>query len=557
MNLNQCPEFACQPIFFNQTQFRKDLACNPIIKVFKDAMAGINTHFDNRFLEGEDVRYLINERATFIDLILHYAWHQFVWGRDISLVAVGGYGRCELHPHSDIDILILLADSAEDKYSEHISLFITFLWDIGLEIGSSVRTLQECVDIAKKDVTVVTNLMEARRIAGSDRLRDQLQILTGPEYMWSVSDFFRAKYQEQHERHKKHNYTESNLEPNIKNAPGGLRDIQTINWVAKRYFGVQTLRQLEGKDFFTEQEFAALRHGETFLWKVRYGVHRLNRRPDERLLFEHQRELAKLFGYVDNHKTLAVEQFMHDYYRAVQTLRELNDVLLQYLDEVIHISDNPKITPINANFQLRETHIEVTHPEVFGQDPSALMEIFLIMGQQLISGKQKHIEGVRAQTIRLIRESRLLVNEEFRHNPKINAMFMDLLRIENGLITQLTRMKRYGILGRYLPEFGRITGQMQFDLFHRYTVDAHTLLVIKNMRRFRLPEAQTEFPIAAHIMRRLPQPELLYIAGLFHDIAKGRGGDHSILGTEDATAFCVQHGLSPRHWYLGWWKNIY
>lgn len=547
MNQSLCAEFACQPIFFNQTQFRNDLLSKTAIRVFKDAIAGVNSHFDARFLEGEDVRHLVAERATFIDLVLHYAWHQFDWGLDISLIAVGGYGRGELHPHSDIDLLILLADSAEDKYSEQISQLITFLWDIGLEIGSSVRTLQECVDIAKNDITVATNLMEARRIAGNDRLRDQLQILTGPEYMWPVSEFFHAKYQEQHERHKKHNYTESNLEPNVKNAPGGLRDIQTINWVAKRFFGVQTLRQLEGKDFFTEQEFAALRHGEAFLWKVRYGIHRLNRRPDERLLFEHQRELAKLFGYVDNHKELAVEQFMHDYYRAVQALRELNDVLLQYLDEVIHTSSSSSITAINDHFQLRDAHIEVTHPQVFAENPSALMEIFLIMGQR------NDIVGVRAETIRLIRENRFLVNETFRQTPAINAMFMDLLRIENGLITQLTRMKRYGILGRYLPEFGRITGQMQFDLFHRYTVDAHTLLVIKNMRRFRLPEAQEEFPIAAHIMRRLPQPELLYIAGIFHDIAKGRGGDHSILGVEDATAFCQQHGISPRHTRLVAW----
>ncbi|HMW48880.1 MAG TPA: nucleotidyltransferase domain-containing protein, partial [Cellvibrionaceae bacterium] len=411
MNQSLCAEFACQPIFFNQTQFRNDLLSKTAIRVFKDAIAGVNCHFDTRFLEGEDVRHLVAERATFIDLVLHYAWHQFDWGLDISLIAVGGYGRGELHPHSDIDLLILLADSAEDKYSEQISQLITFLWDIGLEIGSSVRTLQECVDIAKNDITVATNLMEARRIAGNDRLRDQLQILTGPEYMWPVSEFFHAKYQEQHERHKKHNYTESNLEPNVKNAPGGLRDIQTINWVAKRFFGVQTLRQLEGKDFFTEQEFAALRHGEAFLWKVRYGIHRLNRRPDERLLFEHQRELAKLFGYVDNHKELAVEQFMHDYYRAVQALRELNDVLLQYLDEVIHANNSPSITPINAHFQLHEAHIEVTHPQVFAEHPSALMEIFLIMGQR------NDIVGVRAETIRLIRENRFLVNDSFRQTP--------------------------------------------------------------------------------------------------------------------------------------------
>lgn len=547
MSLASCPEFAHQPLFFNQTQFRKDLGTKPVIKVFKDAIAGVNTHFDDRFLEGEDVRHLVLERATFIDLIIHYAWHQFAWGQDISLIAVGGYGRGELHPHSDIDILVLLAENSDSAYPDRLTRFITFLWDIGLEIGSSVRTLQECVDIARQDITVATNLMEARRLAGNDKLRDQLQILTGPEYMWSVSEFFEAKRAEQLDRHKKHNYTESNLEPNIKNAPGGLRDIQTINWVAKRYFGVQTLRQLEGKDFFTEQEFAALRHGEAVLWRARYGVHRLNKRPDERLLFEHQRELAKLFGYVDNDNELAVEQYMREYYRAVQALRELNDVLLQYLDEAIHCGEQQRITPINANFQLRDTYIEVTHPQVFNNDPSTLMEIFLIMGQR------PDIEGVRAQTIRLIRENRFLVDDSFRHNPAINAMFIALFKIEKGLVTQLKRMKRYGILGRYLPTFGRIIGQMQHDLFHRYTVDAHTLLVVQNIRKFRFKSAEELFPVAAHIMKRLEKPELLYIAGLFHDIGKGRGGDHSTLGAVDAIEFCQQHGLSGRDTRLVAW----
>ncbi len=542
-----CPEFAHQPLFFNQSQFRKDLMVQPAIKVFKDAIAGVNTHFDRRFLESEDVRHLVTERATFIDLLMHYAWYQYTWDDTISLIAVGGYGRGELHPHSDVDILILLAQEPNTEQQEIISQFVTFLWDIGLDVGSSVRSLEACIDIARTDITVVTNLMEARRLAGNDQLRDQLQILTGPDYMWSVSEFFAAKRQEQYERDKKHQFTESNLEPNIKNAPGGLRDIQTINWVAKRYFGVQTLRELEGKDFFTEQEFAALRHGEALLWRARYGVHRLNKRPDDRLLFEHQRELAKLFGYVDNPNELAVEQYMREYYRAVQALRELNDVLLQYLDEAIHSEAEAVITRISHNFQLRDTYIEVTHPEVFRQTPSALMEIFLIMGQH------PSIEGVRAQTIRLIRENRFLVDEDFRRTPAINAMFMALFRVERGLVTQLKRMKRYGILGRYIPAFGRIIGQMQHDLFHRYTVDAHTFLVIQNLRCFSSPEAAEQFPIAANILKRMAKPELLYIAGLFHDIGKGRGGDHSTLGAADALAFCEQHGLGGRDTRLVCW----
>lgn len=541
------PEFVNQPLFFNQHQFREDLRGGNKIGVFKNAIQGVNTHFDRRFIEGNDIRQLIAERANFVDMLLHYAWHQHSWDDDISLIAVGGYGRGELHPHSDIDLLILLDNQAEGKYQEELQRFITLLWDIGLEIGSSVRTLDQCVALAEEDITVATNILEARRIAGNDQLRDRLQVLTGPEHMWRVPEFFNAKWEEQKQRHRKHNDTEYNLEPNIKNAPGGLRDIQMINWVAKRYFGVQTLFELEDKDFFTEHEFGILRRSEELLWQVRYGLHMIAGRADERLLFEYQRELAKMFGYRDSDKGLAVEQFMHKYYRTAQTLHELNDVLLQYLDEIINGADTTIIKRINPRFQLRNNFIEVTHDKVFEEHPSALLEIFLLMG------RDPTIEGARASTIRLIRESRWLINDEFRRNSHNNKLFMSLFRLEHGLVSQLRRMKRYGILGRYLPAFGQITGQMQHDLFHQYTVDAHTLLVIENMRRFHLSDAQEHFPIAAHIMKRLPKPELLYIAGLFHDIGKGRGGDHSTLGAEDAQNFCTQHGFSNRETRLVVW----
>lgn len=542
------PEYPCQPIFFNQRQFREDLEKNPKIKVFKNAIMGVNTHFDRRFEEGEDIRFLVNERATFIDLILHYAWHLHEWQTDVALIAVGGYGRRELHPQSDIDILILLDNDAGDKYQENIQSFITLLWDIGLDVGSSVRTVEECARIAQDDVTVATNLVEIRRIAGNDELRDQLQVVTGPDYMWPANEFFLAKFEEQNRRHKKHNFTEYNLEPNVKNSPGGLRDIQTINWVAKRYYGVQTLQQLEGQNFFNEQEYGLLRNSEAFLWRVRYGLHKLAKRPEERLLFEYQRELATQFGYVDNDKGLAVEQFMHAYYRTVMALRELNDILLRILDERSCVLETPShIVPINQDFQLRDNYIEVTHRKVFDQNPAALMEIFVRMSED------KSIKGVQAETIRLIREKRTLVNDDFRQDKKIRSLFLRLFKIERSLITQLRRMKRYGILGRYLPEFGRITGQMQHDLFHRYTVDAHTLLVMRNIRTFRRKSSAVHFPLAANIIKKLAQPELLYIAALYHDIGKGRGGDHSVLGATDAEKFCTNHGLSGRETRLVTW----
>lgn len=542
------PYYPCQPIFFNQQRFREDLIKGGAITVFKDAILGVTEHFERRFREGDDIRYLIKERANFIDLILHYAWHQYDWDNDAALIAVGGYGRGELHPKSDIDILILLDNKAKKKYNEQLQQIVTFLWDIGLDIGCSVRTLKECINIAKTDITVATNLIEARRLAGNDKLRDKLQVLTGPDYMWPVDKFFDAKFEEQQARHAKYNNTEYNLEPNIKNAPGGLRDIQTVNWIAKRFYSVPTISKLGGKDFFTELEYATLQSVESFLWKVRYGVHMLAGRAEERLLFEHQRELAKIFGYEDDELKLAVEKFMHDYYRAVMALRELNDVLIQYLGEVIHAKKSKhRINAISERFQFHDDFIEVAHEKVFEQHPSALLEIFLIMG------KNPQIKGVRAPTIRLIRESRWLIDNKFRTNPENHRMFLELFKLDDELAAQLRRMHRYGVLGRYIPAFGKISGQMQHDLFHRYTVDAHTLMVIKNMTLFRSPEAEKQFPIAAHIMKRRQHIPLLYLSGLFHDIAKGRGGDHSTLGAKDATEFCEQHGLRGKDTRLIAW----
>lgn len=543
------PYFERPLFFFDQARFRHALVERPLVTVFKDAIAAAGGQFDGRFREGEDIRALVYERALFIDCILHYAWHQYNWPRGISLEAVGGYGRCELHPHSDIDLLVLCASKDVLKQAQdNIEGLLTLLWDIGLEIGHSVRTLSECVEIARNDITVATNLMESHTLVGDPSLRLALMQETAPDRLWPADDFFRAKWSEQIQRHQKYNDTEYNLEPNIKNAPGGLRDIQMIGWVAKRYFQVGTLKQLEGKGFFTEAEFSLLQSGEEFLWRVRYGLHMIAGRAEERLLFDHQRELAKMFGYKDNSESLAVEQFMHRYYRLVMALRELNDVLLQFLHEVIlQRGINKSVLSINERFQLRDRYIEAAHIYVFEEEPSALLEIFVLMAQN------PDIEGVRASTIRLLRENRHLIDDDYRQDPKNTQLFLELLRHPAGLVEQLKRMSRYGILGLYLPEFGRVTGQMQHDLFHIYTVDAHTLKVVQNLCDFLLPSAKEDFPIAAHIMTRLPKLELLYIAGLYHDIAKGRGGDHSTLGAVDAEDFCLRHGISPRETRLVCW----
>jgi [protein-PII] uridylyltransferase len=534
------PYFEGPLSFFNQSRFRKSLesAEGRHIPVFKDAINAANVQLDRRFEEGEEIRNLIYDRALFIDCILHYCWHQFSWGDSVCLMAVGGYGRGELHPRSDIDLLLLLSEEKPEDMESAQGL-VTLLWDIGLDIGSSVRTIEQCLEIAAEDITVMTNLIESRTLVGNGDLCLQLQKGVQPEHMWDSKAFFQAKWQEQVERHKKHSNTETNLEPNVKNAPGGLRDIQTIAWVAKRHFNVRTLKQLEGHNFFTEEEFALLQNGEEFLWRVRYGLHKVAGRAEERLLFDHQRALAAELGFEDKDGQLAVEQLMHRYYRVVLSLSELNDVLLHYLDEsILNDGLDDVVRPINPRFRLRNGYIEVSSETVFLEEPSALLEIFVLMGQS------ETIKGVRPETIRLLRQHRNLIHEDFRNDEKNKELFLQLLRSEHGLFKQLRRMKRYNILGRYLPEFKNIIGQMQHDLFHIYTVDAHTLLLIKNLRKFRYDEAEQVFPLAWEVHKRIDKPELLYIAGLYHDIAKGRGGDHSTLGAVDAMDFCQRHGLS-------------
>jgi [protein-PII] uridylyltransferase len=548
MSITTAPYFERPLFFFDQNRFRQALGEKPRIKVFKDAISAANTQFNRRFEEGEDIRSLVYERALFIDCVLHYAWYHFEWQGGISLEAVGGYGRGELHPCSDIDLMILHKPDALEPNKDNIGQFFTLLWDIGLEIGSSVRNVAQTVEIARNDITVATNIMESRTLLGDPALRLELAQETSGDKIWPAEDFFSAKFNEQVERHKKYNDTEYNLEPNIKNAPGGLRDLQTISWVTKRYFGVRTLKQLEGKGFFTDEEFSLLYTGEEYLWRVRYALHMIAKRPEERLLFDHQREIAKFFGYTDSHDGLAVEQFMHRYYRTALALRELNDVVLQFLSEaILRKGKNKSVVSINERFQLRDNYIEVAHTYVFEETPSALLEIFVLIAQN------PEIQGVRASTIRLIRESRHLIDDEFRSNSKNTQLFLKLLNYPSGLVDQLKRMTRYGLLGLYLPEFGLVTGQMQHDLFHIYTVDAHTLKVVQNMCDFLLPSSKENFPVATNIMTRLPKLQLLYIAGLYHDIGKGRGGDHSILGAVDAEVFCQRHAISPRETRLICW----
>ena len=540
-------ETVLPPQMFELSAFNDQLEGRNAIQNCKKAIASTTEYLHQQFRAGAQASDLIGLRAAFMDELLGALWDRQNWGAcQLALVAVGGYGRGELHPHSDIDLLILLGDDC-DNSKEVLSDFLTLLWDVGLNIGHSVRNVSECVECAAGDITILTNLMEARVIRGPEHLMQQVRELTGPDKMWSSQDFFQAKLEEQIARHKKFADTEYNLEPNVKSSPGGLRDLQIIGWIAERHFGVESLEQITAKEFLNSEEMAILTTGRDFMWQVRYALHMISNREEDRLLFDHQRELAALWGFEDGDK-LAVEQFMQTYYRWALALGQLNEVLIQNFDQaILHQDKEDDVSILNERFQVRNGYIEVRDNDLFSKQPHALLEVFLLCAQH------EAIIGITAPTTRLIRDNRHMIDDAFRADEKNKQTFLEILRSPNKMTKQLRRMTSYGILGDYLPEFGRIMGQMQHDLFHTYTVDAHTLEVIKNARRFQLPDIEDSFPVSSRVARRLRKIELLYIAALYHDIGKGRGGDHSELGSVDAEQFCQRHGLDEKDSELVVW----
>lgn len=539
------------PDLFDYGQFQTELVLQSSpITAFKKAIRQAREVLDERFANGRDIRKLIESRAWFIDQILQTAWERFDWSDEIeiALLAVGGYGRGELHPYSDIDLLILLGEGKQETFREPIERFLTLLWDIGLEVGQSVRSIHECAEEARADLSVITNLMESRTIAGPEYLRQAMLDVTSPERMWPSDEFFLAKQKEQWLRHDKYNDTEYNLEPNVKGSPGGLRDIQTIFWIARRQFGTSDLPTMVYKGFLLEGEYTVLTSCQEFLWSVRYALHMLAGRAEDRLLFDYQRQIAGLLGLKDNDAKLAVERFMQKYYRVVMEVAELSDLIKQYFEEMILGSENDEsVQPLNEHFQIRDGYLEVTHDKVFEQTPSAILEVFVLLAQH------PEIKGARATTIRLLRDHRYLIDDKFRANPQNISLFIELFKRPEGIHRNLRRMSRYGILGRYLPEFGDIIGQMQHDLYHIYTVDAHTLNVIKHIRKLKRPEQAEKYSLASKLLDKLAKPELIYIASLYHDIAKGRGGNHSELGAIDARKFCERHNLPAWDTHLIVW----
>lgn len=490
---------------------------------------------------------LVQQRAEHVADIIRLLWQASLARQDdpsgqrLALIAVGGFGRMELHPYSDIDLL-LLDDDSDSIASTVIEHFISQCWDAGLAVAHSVRSIGQTLSRCERDVVTLTSLMEAHFLCGDDQrfhaLQQQLQETL--ERHWPPQRFFAAKMAEQDQRHADFDDTAYRLEPNVKEGPGGLRDIQNIAWICQRCFGSADLQTLLSQQFLHAAEYQQLLDGRDFLWRVRWANHSLAERAEERLLFAQQKQLAALFGYQTNASVnAAVEAFMQAYFRTVTQLERLNERLLQQLRESFADDAGQSVYALDDEFQVINGYLEVQSDDVFVQRPLAIMEVFVKLQDH------KHIKGVRATTIRLLQQALQSHDDDCCDSTQARQIFWRILNHPNGVYAQLSRMARYGLLARLLPAFGKVSGLMQFDLFHVYTVDQHTLFVIRNLRRFAYAKYPEQFAHAIEVFARVERPALLYLAGLFHDIAKGQGGDHSELGAACMREFAQQLPLPP------------
>ena len=455
--------------------------------------------------------------------------------RGAALAAVGGYGRGELYPYSDVDVLILLPRDPNPAEEDLLRTFVAAMWDIGLEPGYSVRTIDQCLTEASADITVETSMLENRWVAGSRSLVKRFAAAMTARI--DARKFFQAKRAEMQQRHARYQDTPYSLEPNCKESPGGLRDLQVIMWMARAAGFGKSWQEISRASLLTAKEGRDLRRAEQAFKRLRIELHLLTKRREDRLLFDLQHGLALAYGIEASQTRRASEILMQRYYWAARLVTQLNTLLVENLEERLFPTPEHDVRIIDAYFVNRHNRIDISRDSIFEQTPALLLKVFLVMQQH------PEIDGLTGRALRAIWHNRHRIDAKFRRDPENKKTFLQILQQPQGLVHALRRMTMLNILPRYLPPFRRIVGQMQHDLFHVYTVDQHTLAVIRNLRRFTMPEHAQEYPLASRLVASFERHWLLYVAALFHDIAKGRGGDHSELGAIEVKRFASAHGL--------------
>ena len=508
------------------------------------SLADTDARLAARFDAGEDATALTVARARAVDALVREAWQSCIGrGSALSLFAVGGYGRGELFPHSDIDLLVLAEPAAQQAGQAALACFLAMVWDAGLHASQAVRSLAQCTEAAA-DQSVLTALLEARELAAADGDAQRLQDAIAPERVWPARAYFDAKVAEQEQRHARFGDTSDNLEPNLKDGPGGLRDLHLLGWLAQRSYGVRALAPLVELGHLGQDEADALDRERRVLCRLRYGLHLVANRREERLRFDYQKLLAERMGFRDIEGALAVEQMMQGFYRSAGVVRRINERLLQRFEEQFDGAVRPR--PIDEHFARHRD--DLAHREA-GWLLGDVAHVFALFATWAADAS---LRGLHSQTARELAQGLERVPPHDQATSAQRAAFMALLRGPQAVRT-LERMARLGVLGRWIPAFQQVSGRMQFDLFHVYTVDQHTLAVLRNLAQFASGEGDDRFAVAHRVWPSLRKPELLLLAGLFHDIGKGRGGDHSELGAVDARRFCEAHGLSEADTALVEW----